>query len=83
MQNQHDKENAFAEVAGPLCFVGAVVSSYGKLLGYFFLVVGRETHGLLLAALVSRVDGTCACVKMNTSRMTFQPHDIPIAHKSL
>ena len=47
VQNQHDKDNAFAWLAGPLCFVGALVFSFGKLLSYFLLVVGRETHGLL------------------------------------
>ena len=63
------KKNAFAELAGPLCFVGALVFSFGKLLSYFFLVVGRETHGLLCSA-VSQVDGTCACVNLNGIMIT-------------
>ena len=36
-------------------FVGALVFSFGKRLGYFFLVVGRETHRLLCSA-ASRVE---------------------------
>ena len=63
------KNNAFAELAGPLCFVGALVFSFGKLLSYFFLVVGRETHGLFCSA-ASRVDGTCACVNLNGIMIT-------------
>ena len=51
VQNQHEKDNAFAELAGPLCFVGAPFFSFGKLLCYFFLVVDRETHGLLVSGL--------------------------------
>ena len=55
VQSQHDKDKTFAElyswarsyIAGPLCFVGALVFNFGKLLSHFFLVVGRETHGLL------------------------------------
>ena len=69
VQNQHEKKGSRSYIAGPLFFVGALVFSFGKLLSYFFLVVGRETHGLLCSA-TSRVDGTCACVNLNGITIT-------------
>ena len=48
VQNQHDKENAIAELYSRAALLRRSTGfSFGKLLSYFFLVVGRETHGLL------------------------------------